>query len=218
MKFLVFDTETTGLPENRNDTNPQWYKKHPHIVQISWILYDSNKSKMLNISDYIVKVPEDVNIPEESSNIHGITKEKNMKEGVSINKIISEFLIMLEHTDVIVGHNIDFDIKMVKAEFLRNGCVDPFLVQKHIPIYCTMEKGKRICKILATSKRTGRKYYKWPKLVELHKKLFGTEPRDLHNSLTDIYVTLRCFCAMEYNIDLLFNSKHFAQKTKHIFQ
>ena len=80
-----------------------------------------------------------------------------------------------------------------------------------------MEKGTRICKILTTNQRTGNKYYKWPKLIQLHKKLFNTEPKNLHNSLTDIYVTLRCYYFIENGIDLLTESKNFANKTKHIF-
>ena len=217
MKVLIFDTETTGLPVSRNYRNPLWYKKHPHIVQVSWILFDTVSMTIMNITDHIVKVPDHIGISESSIAVHGITKERSMNEGVDIKQIIFEFLVMLDRSDMIIGHNIDFDIRMIKAEYLRNGCIDPFVTKKYIPTYCTMEKGTRICKILATNHRTGNKYYKWPKLIQLHKKLFNTEPKNLHNSLTDIYVTLRCYYFIEKGIDLLSSSKNFANRTKHIF-
>ena len=64
MKILIFDTETTGLP-NWHIKGPKWYKSWPYIVQLSWILYniDDNTYKK---GDYIIKLPLKVTIPEES--------------------------------------------------------------------------------------------------------------------------------------------------------
>ena len=218
MKYLIFDTETNGLPKYKemHSTNPHWYKEWPHIVQISWLLFDSERNKIINVTDYVAKLPQGVDIPESASNIHGITKEMSEEKGTDIQKIMYEFNIMLKHTDVIVGHNIEFDLKMIRALFLKNGAIDPFVLNKHIDVYCTMKKGIDICKIEAVSKY-GKRYYKWPKLIELHKKLFNTEPNDLHNSLTDIYVTLRCFCVMEFSYDLM-DFTDFERRTRKIFR
>ena len=49
----------------------------------------------------------------------------------------------------------------------------------------------------------GKPYLKFPRLVELHQKLFNTVPKNLHNSFNDILVTLRCFMKFKYEVDLL---------------
>ena len=43
---------------------------------------------------------------------------------------------------------------------------------------------------------------KFPRLNELHQKLFDTTPNNLHNSLNDILVTLRCYAMMTLKHDL----------------
>jgi len=48
-------------------------------------------------------------------------------------------------------------------------------------------------------------------VMELHKKLFGLEPKNLHNSFVDILVTLRCFMKLKFNIDLNNSCKRFIQ-------
>ena len=59
MKVLVFDTETTGLPTSYNvsilDTE-QW----PYIVQISWILYDTDIREPIEREDYIINCEVDI--------------------------------------------------------------------------------------------------------------------------------------------------------------
>ena len=217
MKYLIFDTETTGLPLTRNTTSGKWYKKYPHIVQISWIMYDSDKNQCIDIQDFIVKIPDDVEISEKSTSIHGISKEISQKKGTTIEDILPLFSIMLNHCDMIIGHNIEFDINMIRAEFLRNNYIDPFILEKHKQVYCTMKHSIELCKIEALS-RYGNTYYKWPKLIELHNFLFHTTPKNLHNSLTDIYVTLRCFYKMLFDIDLYKTNNTFYNNTKQIFE
>lgn len=216
MKYLIFDTETNGLPTSKNTTDGLWYKKFPYIVQISWIMYDSDKELMTDIQDYIIKIPNEVNISSKCTEIHGIDKEICRKKGTSIQFVISRFNIVLTECDMIIGHNIVFDINMIRAEYIRNGCLDPFKIKNIKPVYCTMKNSIDLCKIEAQNKYG--KYYKWPKLIELHKHLFDNEPKNLHNSLTDIYVTLRCFYKMEHNIDLLEFCSEFRQNTKYIYE
>ena len=64
-----------------------------------------------------------------------------------------------------------------------------------------------LCNIQMTSK-TGRTFTKFPKLVELHEKLFGIAPKKLHNSLNDVVVCLRCYYQLVYSQDVcIINSK-----------
>ena len=66
-----------------------------------------------------------------------------------------------------------------------------------------MTMGKPVCKIERVNRKTGDKYYKKPKLVELHQNLFNQIPNNLHNSLIDVWVTFRCFGQMYLKKDIL---------------
>ena len=66
MKIIVFDTETTGLPKSRRaQIQHTWL--FPHVVQLSWLVYDTGKNKIEKLEDHIVKLPEHMTIPEEST-------------------------------------------------------------------------------------------------------------------------------------------------------
>jgi len=213
MRSLTFDTETTGLPKTKiisPDTLHLW----PRIVQFSCIIYDTEIDTIVETKDNIVKMGENVIIPQDSTNIHGITNEMSSTNGIPIEKVLLEFFHHLQTVDKLIGHNISFDINMVKVELLR-------LIYSDIPqkektiyknnlhyltnfknIFCTLQNSIELCNILATD-RYGKEYLKYPKLTELHQKLFNIAPNNLHNSLNDIIVTLRCFMKMEYNKDIV---------------
>ena len=59
------------------------------------------------------------------------------------------------------------------------------------------------CKLERLSK-TNQVYYKNPKLSELYTLLFPNEPipKDIHNSLVDVGLTLRCYLKYIYNFDI----------------
>lgn len=199
MKVLVFDTETTGLPSNNYEAQKgKWYNFWGHIVQLSWILYDTETNSIIQQEDKIIKLDENIELPESSVNIHGITREIMNIKGNKLMESIELFINSLEICDMIMGHNVNFDINMVRAEMIRSGAIDYFKLL-NVPIVCTMKKYRKYCKILTTSKITGNKYYKYPKLMELHKKVFGNIPNNLHNALIDVIACLRCYMKIEYN-------------------
>ena len=65
-----------------------------------------------------------------------------------------------------------------------------------------MQESIDVCNIKAYYK-DGREYIKFPKLQELHDKLFQSVPNNLHNSMNDVIVCLRCFYKMIYDKDIL---------------
>jgi len=213
MRFLVFDTETTGLPKTKfisPDTLDQW----PHIVQFSYVIYDSLLNDIVESKDYIIKLPENISICEESSKIHGITDEISHKKGIIISEVINEFFYFLRTVDKLIGHNIEFDINMIKVELLRIINMklaspeqiklykyDLHYLTNYKDIYCTLKESVEYCNIQLINK-FGKTYLKYPKLIELHEKLFNSSPNHLHNSFNDILVTLRCFMKLKHNIDL----------------
>lgn len=227
MRVLVFDTETTGLPHTKI-LNPDILNLWPHIVQFSYVIYDTETNDIVVSMDKIIKVPEAVEISEGSIALHGITKEISQNKGCKISETINIFFKYLKNVDVLVGHNIEFDIQMLKVELLRFIYFADMSDEKNIKyknylyhlsnfenIYCTMKKSIDLCGIKKQDK-FGKEYNKYPKLIELHQKLFNTSPDNLHNSFNDILITLRCYIKMNYDYDLLKNCEKFIEKTKHI--
>lgn len=183
--YLFFDTETTGLPKKWNapvtDLN-NW----PRLVQLAYLYYDST-GNLISAKDFIVK-PEGYKIPAEASRIHGITTERALKEGEDIETVLEHFNKLVEQAHILVAHNISFDEKIMGSEFLRHGMKNSFASKKKI---CTMKQSTDFCAI------EGTEGYKWPKLSELHFKLFGTKFKEAHNAAVDIRATAKCFLELQ---------------------
>jgi len=179
--YLLFDTETTGLPEDYEAPVTE-LENWPRMVQIAWLLFD-NDGKEIDSRDYIIK-PEGYTIPVEASNVHGISTEQALKEGHDLKSILEIFAEAIAKTDYIVAHNISFDEKIVGAEFVRKKFKTKWFSKKQI---CTMQASTDYCEL------AGKYGYKWPNLMELHKKLFGHGFEEAHNAAADINATAKCF-------------------------
>lgn len=228
MKILVFDTETTGLPKTKF-ISPSTLDQWPYIVQFSFIIYDSSLNDIVESNDVIIKLPENILIPEESTKIHNITNELSQKSGLQINEILNVFFDHLRHVDRLVGHNIEFDLNMIKVEISRiinENQVTPeqlklykynlHFLNNYKNISCTLKDSIKFCNIQVINK-SGKPYLKYPKLIELHNKLFNETPKNLHNSFNDILVTLRCFMKLKYDIDLIDNCMAFKKYSEQIY-
>ena len=206
MLVLVFDTETNGFI--KGDTGN--LDDFPHIVQLSFILYDTISKEMIECCDFIINCEKKFKIPIETTNIHGITEEISINQGVSIRTALQKFYDTLRKANYLVAHNIQFDDNMVQIEFRRLGLDGQYLMSEtnlnRLEQYCTMKNSKNLCKLPVKSK-TGVLYYKNPKQSELHEYLFGTLPENLHNSLNDVLVCLRCFIKMKFTIDVCDHNK-----------
>jgi len=222
MRVLVFDTETTGLPQSKI-INPDTLYLWPTIVQFSYIIYDTSLNNIVESKDYIIQVPKDITITEEASKIHGITNEISESKGILITEVLNEFFYYLRGVDLLVGHNINFDINMIKVELLRI-IYNPKTPKRQLKLYkfdfhfitnynkivCTLQDSIKLCNIQVVDK-FGKSYLKYPKLIELHEKLFDSSPNNLHNSFNDILVTLRCFMKLKHDLDLLDKCKSFKE-------
>lgn len=212
MKLLVIDTETTGLPPRGQKPSHANKSYWPYIVQFSFLEYDTDTNEF-KVCDFIIKLPDKIIIPDECIKIHGITNEKMLKEGISIKHALTKFLKLFTVCDMIIGHNIEFDINMIKVELLRNNYNDLFKLYKKVE-YCTMKNTTKLCNLNVKSKTNGDKYVKWPKLSELHKILFKKEPTNLHNSLVDVYACFRCYYKLRYGDDYYENNEDEFNKYK----
>jgi DNA polymerase-3 subunit alpha len=182
--FLIFDTETTGLPKRWNapisDTD-NW----PRCIQIAWQLHD-DLGKCTEHKDFLIK-PEGFNIPYDAEKIHGISTELAINEGVSITEVLNEFNNALSKAQFVVGQNVGFDVNIMGAEFYR---ADISNILQELPVLdtCT-EITAELCKL--PGGRGGK--FKLPTLTELHQKLFNQPFAEAHNATADVEATTRCF-------------------------
>jgi DNA polymerase III epsilon subunit-like protein len=187
MKYLYFDTETTGLPPKGARYNTD-YDQFPHIVQLSW-WFDGQ------FYDFIIK-PKGWTIPEQSTEIHGITTEKALTEGQSFKKVIEKFAFHCDQASKVVAHNIYFDTSIIKANTIRE-----FGIESNFYTYLeeSIDKSKRIDTMMKTIKYVGAKKdnggAKFPTLEELYFKLFE-ESFPAHNALEDVKALKRCHEAL----------------------
>ncbi len=179
--YLFFDTETTGLPKDWKAPLSQ-LDNWPRLVQLAFIQFDK-EGQQLQEADYIVK-PDRFRIPKASSNVHGITTEQAMAEGIEIGEVLEHFTRALKSSTHLIAHNMNFDEKIVGAEYLRLGSENHV---KGLTKICTMRGTKDFCKLPGTYG------FKAPKLTELHQKLFGKSFEDAHDALVDVKATARCF-------------------------
>jgi DNA polymerase-3 subunit alpha len=181
--FLIYDTETTGLPKDYNaplTDSDNW----PRMVQISWQLHDE-LGNLSEVKNYIIK-PEGYEIPYAVVKVHGITTERALAQGVELSKVLNEFNQALRKSKFVVGHNIEFDNNIIGAEFHRKNIHTPLFERKTLDTknestdFCALPGGK------------GGKF-KWPKLEELHEILFKEKFDMAHNAAADVEATARCF-------------------------
>jgi DNA polymerase III epsilon subunit-like protein len=215
MRVLVFDTETTGLPKTRQ-IDSEHLHLWPYIVQFSYVVYDICSNKVIKIVDEYVKIPENIIIPDECIKIHGVTNDMCKQKGKNISNLLDDFYNDFKNCERIVGHNLNFDLNMIKVELLRITKTDIYKnildaeTYKNIYVelistkknYCTMQETITYCNLKSIDKK-GKEFIKFPKLSELYQKMFGTVPLNLHNSLNDVIICLRCYAMWHHNIDVV---------------
>lgn len=182
--YLIFDTETTGLPRNWNapitDTE-NW----PRCIQIAWQLHDE-LGNLLEHKDFLIK-PEGFNIPYDSERIHGISTQLAEEKGDALKDVLHQLNAVISRSKFIVGQNIGFDVNIMSCEFFRFG-IESSLTQMPVLDTCT----EVTANLLQIPGGRGGKF-KLPNLTELHQYLFGEPFSEAHNATADVEATTRCF-------------------------
>jgi DNA polymerase-3 subunit alpha len=182
--YLIFDTETTGLPKSWNapitDTD-NW----PRCIQIAWQLHDE-MGNLVEHNDFLVQ-PDGFNIPYDAERVHGISTDLAMEQGIPLDEGLELFNEALKKTKFIVGQNVGFDVNIMGCEFHRRGVANN-LTELPVLDTCT-EQTAQLCQI--PGGRGGK--FKLPTLTELHEHLFGVGFSEAHNATADVEATTRCF-------------------------
>ena len=181
---MIYDTETTGLPRDWNaplTDSENW----PRLVQLAWQLHDA-QGKLISRGNRIVK-PDGFTIPYTSAKIHGITTERAEKDGHPLAEVLAEFDQDLAQATYVMGHNIEFDVNIVGAEYHRLAQPVEKLTDK--PVIDSKNEATDFCAI--PGGRGGQ--FKWPTLTRLHQKLFNTGFDEAHDAAYDVDATAKCF-------------------------
>ena len=205
---LIFDVETSGLIPKGEPT----LDLCPYILQLSFVVFNTTTLTVEQKYNNYINVPSKLQILPEIEKLTGITRAK-CNSGVVVTEALNELYNAYLKCSKIIAHNIDFDSKMVRIELARN----PGRKTRHLcdllstgfeqsnkkERYCTMVNSIELCNIVVDAidrKGQSYQYKKFPKLGELHLKLFGTIPENLHDSMVDTMACLRCYMQMEHNI------------------
>lgn len=220
--ILVFDTETTGLlPQNKNTNNGiekvDEIETLPYITQLAFALYDADNFVLMRTYNQYIRIPPHVVISEKITELTGITNEMCMNRGVRIEDALIALYQAVQEADIIVAHNINFDMRMVSLETKRNvlGVSSSIInLQPNFQHYCAMNKKRLYCTMHETrefvgirvvSKATGKPYFKNPTLGELYRKIYGDSEVRFHNAFDDVIACLKCYMRVRYgslyNID-----------------
>lgn len=181
MLACIFDTETTGILDFRA---PLTADHQPDVVQLCAWLADKEKV----YSKFNVFVHADTEIPDGAYQVHRIDRKMTEKVGVSRIRACQLLDSFARKADILVGHNVEFDIKiMLAANYRENGQGQALKKAS----FCTMRAATPVCEI-PNPNRPGQ--FKWPNLQEAYKKL--VDPRGFegaHDAEADVSAAYELF-------------------------
>ncbi len=139
--IIFFDTETSGLYPGE-------------ICQLSYVFQTNTSVYAKNFYFSVSDVEYGAYM------VHGLSVDRLrlLSSGIRFCDKAAEISEDFRSADLIVGHNVKFDIAFLTAEF--NRCNIDFTPQK---TFCSMQKTAKFCKIARKSLQG----YKYPKLSEL---------------------------------------------------
>lgn len=184
--ILFFDTETTGFYDTRL---PADHPSQPHVVQLAMLLADADGKERLSAS-LVIDCPFD--IPARASEVHGIDRGVSGKFGVDLEMAIDLFRHFYRRADLIVCHNVAFDMPVMASEI---GRFQGRIVTLDKPTFCTMETSTPIVNLPPTERMiaAGFNKPKPPKLEECISHFFGETLEGAHDAMIDVTACRRVY-------------------------
>lgn len=191
MNYLVFDTETTGLPRTAGFARYYSAKKETHkydssrVIQLAWSMHNNTTHEKIKDNSFYIYDSSYVISPE-STAIHGITQEKCKSDGKPFGEVMKLFIDDVKTCDLIIAHNIPFDFNVILAELYRRGMNDEIMTFASVKKTCTMKMRKRRPR----------------KLTLMYKEYFEEDFDNAHDALADVNATARCFAHMRDKLSI----------------
>lgn len=160
---------------------PDDHPTQPHLVQLGAVLLDEWNSEVDSL-DVLIR-PQGWTIPARATELHGITTEQAMAEGIPEAEAVGRLLSLAARAKTKVAHNAVFDLRVLRIAMVRM-----FKGWSQLPTVCTMEATRNVCQLPPTQAMlaAGRTEYKNPRLNEAYWHLLHEEmPGPAHNALVD---------------------------------
>lgn len=189
--ILFYDTETTDLPDWKSPSDSE---TQPHLVQLAAILVDEETRETISAIDLIIS-PDGWTIPEEITEIHGITTEYAYLYGVGEHLALQVFMGMAMSAETRVAHNRTFDQRIIRIAMKRYGYDEVALdtwgtTDNHV---CTMLAAKPDM-MLEPKNKFG---YKTPSLSEAYEHYTGKPLEGAHSAMVDARACMDVYWAMK---------------------
>ena len=185
---FVYDTETTGFHKGKDNLG---HPDQPYLVQLGGILYEDETRRVLGEINLLGR-PEFrgtlADIPQQASDVHGITTEMVHKYGLPYKVVVPMFNQMVKKADRLVCHNVAYDEVIMLVAY--NRCAYDQSLYRSKPHICTMETLTPIMKL------PGPRGHKWPNLMEAYKEYVDPAGFEgAHNAMEDVRATGALFWA-----------------------
>jgi DNA polymerase-3 subunit epsilon len=182
--ILVWDVESTGLPVWKE---PSEHESQPHMVQLGAALCDEETGEVAEELGVIIK-PDGWIIPEETTEIHGITEEIAAAQGIPEQEALQMFIDLYRKCGLRVAHNTTFDNRLIRIALKR---YMPDLIPdeewKNRDLYfCTLMKSRNIM--------GGKSGHTLP---EAYKFFTGKELEGAHNAMVDTKACMEIYFAIK---------------------
>lgn len=175
---IFFDTETTGLPDWKS---PSEAEHQPHLVQLAANVVNLDTQEIIESMDVIIK-PDGWVIPQETIDVHGITNERALAEGVSEKEALMNFLRMWDGR-ARIAFNTTFDNRIIRIATKRY-CDESIIDAWH--------DGEYACAMMLSRKIIGGKN---PTLQAAFKHFTGKELEGAHTALADTNACMEVYFA-----------------------
>ena len=170
---IIIDTETTGLTR-LSFANRFNYKQWPRMVQIAWAVVE--EGSIASRQTYLIQ-PDGYTIPATATQIHGISQEHAVDNGIPIRDVLQKLKATFNTCDSIIAHNLNYDLGIIESEALRQELTIQIPKQR----ICTMHLGKQYLVQTKGIRRGG-----YPKLSQLYETLLGFGYSQAHSADNDV--------------------------------
>ncbi len=186
--ILFLDTETSGLVHR---DLPHDHPAQPDLVQLGLVLCDDEGAERASL-ELIVR-PEGYLIPRSAADVHGITTADALRCGFKLQTAVSLFYGFRAQADRIVGHNLDFDERVLATATFRAGRPAGSLPVERA---CTAEICEPVLRLPPTARMKATGFgnkFKKPSLAECYRGFFGEELVGAHGALVDARACARVY-------------------------
>lgn len=183
MNILPFDTETSGIPDWKSPSDAE---HQPHIVQLAAVLHSEDDGD-IDEMDVIVK-PDGWVITPELTEIHGISHERAMDEGIPEIEALEQYLSLWERCDLRVAHNTTFDNRIIRIALKR-------FMPDRIPDEVWKDKALYYCTLI-NARKVMRGPLQGHTLGECYKHFTGNDLDGAHNAMVDTKACLEIYLAL----------------------